>query len=53
MKNVELTDSDLSVCFLEAFDMIFPAYLDVERYPAVFRQNIIYCFTMTVQILLG
>ncbi len=50
-KDASKLNSDFCVCFLEAFDLIFPKYLRLEK-SAGFRQNILYSFIRTVKLLL-
>lgn len=55
-KDVLLNKSDFCVCFLEAFNGIFPRSLDVNgttKYCATKRQNALYSFIKMVELLMG
>ena len=56
-KDVVLSKSDFCVCFLEAFNGIFPKVLEVNgtstKYDATKRQNALYSFIKMVELLMG
>ena len=55
-KDVVLGESDFCVCFLEAFNGIFPKVLEVNgtsKYDATKRQNALYSFIKMVELLMG
>jgi len=55
-KDVVLSKSDFCVCFLEAFNGIFPRVLEVNgktKYDATKRQNALFSFIKMVELLMG
>ena len=50
-KDASLPNSDFIVCFLEAFNDVFPSQLSDETYSQIERQNTILSFIRTVDIL--
>ena len=55
-KDVKLSKSDFCVCFLEAFNGIFPKVLEdngKSKYDATKRQNALYNFIKMVELLMG
>ena len=51
-KDAGLQQSDFIVCFLEAFNYLFPVHLSKERYSQIERQNTILSFIRTVDVLI-
>ena len=50
-RDANLDNSDFCICFLEAFNMIYPKFFESTKSPA-FRQNTLYSFTRMVELLL-
>lgn len=51
-KDSEAKTSDFCVCFLEAFNMMFPKQFDLSN-SAAFRQNVLFSFSRILELLLN